>query len=51
MQEVASQVNRGPKEQGGSGAKWGAAETIHDVQVGATVPDGTKLGTAHELIR
>ena len=29
----------------------GIAEMIHDVQVEATFPDGTKLVTVHELIR
>ena len=29
----------------------GVAEMIHDVQVEATFPDGTKLVTVHELIR
>jgi urease subunit gamma len=29
----------------------GVAEMIHDVQVEATFPDGTKLVTAHEPIR
>ena len=29
----------------------GIAEMIHDVQVEATVPDGTKLVTVHEPIR
>jgi urease gamma subunit len=29
----------------------GIAEMIHDIQVEATVPDGTKLVTVHEPIR
>ncbi|MCS6758706.1 MAG: urease subunit gamma [Candidatus Devosia euplotis] len=29
----------------------GIAEMIHDIQVEATFPDGTKLVTVHELIR
>src|SRR5437764_12181876 len=29
----------------------GVPEMIHDVQVEATFPDGTKLGTVHEPIR
>ena len=29
----------------------GIAEMIHDVQVEATFPDGTKLVTVHEPIR
>ena len=29
----------------------GVAEMIHDIQVEATVPDGTKLVTVHEPIR
>ena len=29
----------------------GVAEMIHDVQVEATFPDGTKLVTVHEPIR
>ena len=29
----------------------GIAEMIHDVQVEATFPDGTKLGTVHHPIR
>jgi urease gamma subunit len=29
----------------------GIAEMIHDVQVEATFPDGTKLVTAHEPVR
>ena len=29
----------------------GIAEMIHDIQVEATLPDGTKLVTVHEPIR
>jgi len=29
----------------------GVAEMIHDIQVEATFPDGTKLVTVHEPIR
>ena len=29
----------------------GVAEMIHEVQIEATLPDGTKLGTVHETIR
>jgi urease gamma subunit len=29
----------------------GVAEMVHDVQVEATFPDGTKLVTVHEPIR
>jgi urease subunit gamma len=29
----------------------GIAEMIHDIQVEATFPDGTKLGTVHDPIQ
>jgi len=44
MQAGASVVKRGQVMQG-------VAEMIHDVQVEATFPDGTKLVTVHQPIR
>ncbi len=44
MSEGASVISR-------SQVMEGVAEMIHDVQVEATFPDGTKLVTVHEPIR
>ena len=44
MQAGATVVNRGQVMEG-------VAEMIHDVQVEATFPDGTKLVTVHQPIR
>ena len=44
MRDGASVVGRGQ-------VMAGVAEMIHDIQVEATFPDGTKLVTVHEPIR
>ena len=44
MQDSAKVISR-------SQVMEGIAEMIHDVQVEATFPDGTKLVTVHEPIR
>jgi len=44
MEAGAHVINRSPVMEG-------IAEMIHDVQVEATFPDGTKLVTVHEPIR
>ena len=44
MRDAAAVVGR-------SDVMEGVAEMIHDIQVEATFPDGTKLVTVHEPIR
>lgn len=48
---VADLMNDGAKVIGRDQVMEGVAEMIHDVQVEATFPDGTKLVTVHEPIR
>ena len=48
---VAELMRDGAAVVGRSDVMEGVAEMIHDIQVEATFPDGTKLVTAHEPIR
>ena len=48
---VADLMEAGAHGVGRAQAMQGVAEMIHDVQVEATFPDGTKLVTVHEPIR
>ena len=48
---VAELMAEGAKVIGRDQVMDGVAEMIHDVQVEATFPDGTKLVTVHEPIR
>lgn len=48
---VAQLMRDGAKVLKASQVMDGVAEMIHDVQVEATFPDGTKLVTVHEPIR
>jgi urease subunit gamma len=48
---VAELMAAGAKVVGRDQVMEGVAEMIHDVQVEATFPDGTKLVTVHEPIR
>jgi len=48
---VADLMDAGAKVITRSQVMEGVAEMIHDVQVEATFPDGTKLVTVHEPIR
>ena len=48
---VAELMRDGAAVVGRSGVMEGVAEMIHDIQVEATFPDGTKLVTVHEPIR
>ena len=48
---VADLMEAGAHVVGRSQVMEGIAEMIHDVQVEATFPDGTKLVTVHEPIR
>lgn len=48
---VADLMNEGAKVISRDQVMEGVAEMIHDVQVEATFPDGTKLVTVHEPIR
>ncbi len=48
---VAELMTEGAKVIGRDQVMEGVAEMIHDVQVEATFPDGTKLVTVHEPIR
>jgi len=48
---VAELMQDGAKVIGRDQVMEGVAEMIHDVQVEATFPDGTKLVTVHEPIR
>ena len=48
---VADLMESGAKVIDRSQVMEGVAEMIHDVQVEATFPDGTKLVTVHEPIR
>ena len=48
---VAELMQAGAKVIGRDQVMEGVAEMIHDVQVEATFPDGTKLVTVHEPIR
>ena len=48
---VADLMEDGAKVIGRDQVMEGVAEMIHDVQVEATFPDGTKLVTVHEPIR
>lgn len=48
---VAELMRDGATVVGRSDVMEGVAEMIHDIQVEATFPDGTKLVTVHEPIR
>src|SRR5436190_23928740 len=48
---VADLMQAGAKVWSRAQAMDGIAEMIHDIQVEATFPDGTKLVTVHEPIR
>jgi urease subunit gamma len=48
---VAELMEQGAHVVGRGQVMEGVAEMIHDVQVEATFPDGTKLVTVHEPIR
>jgi urease subunit gamma len=48
---VADLMNEGAHVLNRTQVMEGVAEMIHDVQVEATFPDGTKLVTVHEPIR
>ena len=48
---VADLMQAGAKVIGRDQVMEGVAEMIHDVQVEATFPDGTKLVTVHEPVR
>ena len=48
---VAQLMQEGARVIGAAQCMPGIAEMIHDVQVEATFPDGTKLVTVHEPIR
>ncbi|MEM8817282.1 MAG: urease subunit gamma [Pseudomonadota bacterium] len=48
---VAALMDEGARVLGREQVMDGVAEMIHDVQVEATFPDGTKLVTVHEPIR
>ena len=48
---VAELMEAGAKIVGRAQVMEGIAEMIHDVQVEATFPDGTKLVTVHQPIR
>ena len=48
---VSQLMDEGARVVGVSQCMPGIAEMIHDVQVEATFPDGTKLVTVHEPIR
>ncbi len=48
---VADLMSEGAQVIGRDQVMDGVAEMIHDVQVEATFPDGTKLVTVHEPIR
>ena len=48
---VADLMEAGARVLGRAQVMEGVAEMIHDVQVEATFPDGTKLVTVHEPIR
>jgi urease subunit gamma len=48
---VADLMEAGAKVVGRAQVMEGVAEMIHDVQVEATFPDGTKLVTVHEPVR
>ena len=48
---VADLMNEGAHVLNRAQVMEGVAEMIHDVQVEATFPDGTKLVTVHEPIR
>ena len=48
---VSQLMDEGAKVISASQCMPGIAEMIHDVQVEATFPDGTKLVTVHEPIR
>ena len=48
---VAQLMDEGARVVGRDQVMEGVAEMIHDVQVEATFPDGTKLVTVHEPIR
>ncbi len=50
-QSVADLMRDGAQVLGREQVMDGVAEMIHDVQVEATFPDGTKLVTVHEPIR
>jgi urease subunit gamma len=50
-QSVADLMEKGAHVIGRDQVMDGIAEMIHDVQVEATFPDGTKLVTVHEPIR
>lgn len=50
-QSVADLMRDGAHVLGREQVMDGVAEMIHDVQVEATFPDGTKLVTVHEPIR
>jgi urease subunit gamma len=50
-QSVADLMEKGAQVIGRDQVMDGIAEMIHDVQVEATFPDGTKLVTVHEPIR
>ncbi|WHY67918.1 urease subunit gamma [Neobacillus sp. SuZ13] len=48
---VAELMSEGAKILSNEDVMEGIAEMIHDIQVEATFPDGTKLVTVHEPIR
>ena len=48
---VADLMNRGRSVLGADDVMDGVAEMIHEVQVEATFPDGTKLVTVHDPIQ
>jgi urease gamma subunit len=48
---VAELMSEGTKILSSEDVMEGIAEMIHDIQVEATFPDGTKLVTVHEPIR
>ena len=48
---VAELMDAGAHVVGRDNVMEGVAEMIHDVQVEATFPDGTKLVTVHQPIR
>lgn len=48
---VADLMERGASVVGRDQVMEGVAEMIHDVQVEATFPDGTKLVTVHQPVR
>ncbi|CAN5522521.1 urease subunit gamma [soil metagenome] len=50
-QSVAALMEAGAHVVSRAQVREGVAEMIHDVQVEATFPDGTKLVTVHEPIR